>query len=334
MENNRENNMENNMENKIITFEIWDCYYRLKKYKILNTIEKNNVFDKSNEYNYLISCIKKISNDIDLFDLSRISFLCLSFLDKYIGNYLLNIITKYSIQNDQNDQNYINESEPQTGEETQLDTEINVLLEIILDIIPMIELLLNMNFLILLDYILKYEKNTIIIKSINNIYNIHKYKKIIFDIKSNTSKSSWLLFCIKCMSNKELMLNKFLQNDTTNIIRLIINKIFMEYEKINHLLDEFIIQIEYLFSNNTNNADNADNADNIYTICINFIIKLAELFFTIFKIGYDELIKLLIVKSKNSNDNNNSTTKISLIGKCIINFIEIEKQKIINKLKF
>ena len=157
MENNRENNMENNMENKIITFEIWDCYYRLKKYKILNTIEKNNVFDKSNEYNYLISCIKKISNDIDLFDLSRISFLCLSFLDKYIGNYLLNIITKYSIQNDQNDQNYINESEPQTGEETQLDTEINVLLEIILDIIPMIELLLNMNFLILLDYILKYE---------------------------------------------------------------------------------------------------------------------------------------------------------------------------------
>jgi hypothetical protein len=154
-------------------------------------------------------------------------------------------------------------------------------------------------------HLLKSRKNSFKMPSI-----LLKLVKIDNDINVNIKPSSTILFLLKLICKFNILDNL----DTQIILKEpILNKTLKEYiEKHNNLLDLFMIEISKQYDNpikcldnedNEGNKGNKGNVDEIYSICINYIIDMAKLSYTLFDVVFDVFIKYLDAKFINNKFN-------------------------------
>ena len=273
-----------------ITFNEWVNYINLRKILLLKQIDRTSILDTSNETTIFNTNLKKIFS-MDIFNLSRISYLAFSFLDIYIDNQLQSILEKNAIP-------IINYDFNKQSISTQS------VLEVVINLIVHIEFILNLHFFIII-YIIRQNKTTNKEFIQNNTTNFRKPKilfkleKICNDIETLIKPSTTILLLLK-INHKlcnilDMIDNKLLMNE----IPFFITQIKELNNKISFLLDGFILAI----ANNTicQNKKTQTPENNIidrYELCINYICDLANILYKYFDIGFDTLIKYIIKEYK------------------------------------
>jgi len=317
---------------KIVSFDLWYEYLNSRKIHYLEYFEKYCFIDKSPENYKIIDIIIKTLN-INLFDLSQISYLGLLFLDKFIITNIIHIlkISQYfetDIDTDDDTNNDTNSGD--------INNKITIFLEFVINLIISIELILNVQFLVLLNYLYDLYDDNYFYFCINlpNMSNdIFKYRNIIHDIRKNIKSSSWLLISFKLIRNFFQIFN--LDTDI-NIIKShnnIHSKFKCQLSKINNIFDDWILKIDIL--KNTQISQELEHEQNInlnnknnmvYKICVELIINIVDCLMEMLGDVFNELVSLLTIKYPTEKD------KLNSICLTIKLFIDIEKQKIIDKL--
>jgi hypothetical protein len=251
--------------------------------------------------------------NINLFDLSRILYIGVSFLDKFIKLNIFNILNKYT--------NCYGDFDISLATYTKHDIIIEKYLEILTDFTLQIEFTLNYHFLLLIYHLKKYTKH--------NKYNInklqssitYKYYRIVTELESNVQISSLLLLFLQVIVNTSNTFENYYssnsEDDTIENYNYIKTQFDLskEQNKINQLLDNFIISI----------IDSNDLS--LFDSCINYIIDLMVICYKKFEKVFDLFINNILKKKfPDINFTAIQTTIKFFIEKEIVTIIEkIEK---------
>lgn len=330
---------------EILLYNSWLKYIEIKKKEFLDNIHLKNILNKSPDNDKFKLIIKNIMN-INLFDLSRIMYMGLSFLDKFIKLNIFNVINKYT--------NCYGDFDLSDISYTKQDKIIETYLEILSDFTLQIEFILNYHFLLLIYHLKKYTnimlKNTTSNKyqSINQSDFIYKYTRIINELESNVQLSSIMLLFLQLIVNvSNSFENYYSSNETFKHIGNMDNynnikkqfDLSKEQYKINKLLDNFIICIINTTSSNTTtsnttaSASNGDSNCNVddknmsfFDLCINYIIDLMVICYKKFEKVFD----LFIIDVLNKKFPDKNFTVIQTTFKF---FLEQEIITVIEKLE-
>lgn len=297
-------------KNNMITYIEWDDFIKLNKIKLLNYIDKTSCLDNSNENQIFINNVKKILL-MDIFNMSRISYLVFSFINIYVNKYLIHII--YPLSNIAN-----NSLNPITL----------TLIEFITKLIIYIEFTLNLHLFIIV-YLTYINTN----KKLDNPDNhnilkpkiLTKLEIICTDVKKTIKSSSIILLLLKINSKLCNILDNVTNDYISSLIKIIStieNKknILVMIKTINNkmtiLLDTFMLAIMNPIHNSNIKK---------YELCINYICDLANILYIYFDISFDIFINHL---KEGSSDNK----KLDITKQCIFSLLKNELSNLEEKL--
>ena len=290
-----------------ITYNEWVDYIRIRKIRLLKQIDKTSILDTSNE-NILFNTNLKSIFSMDIFNLSRISYLAFSFLDIYINNHLQSIL-----------ENDIKPNNTQNNTCTILECVINIIIHI--------EFILNLHFFIIIYIIRQHTIKNHQHTDISKPKILYKIEKICKDIETQIKPSTIILLLLKINHKLCNILgiidNKLIQNEIG-----IIKQIKELNKKLSFLLDSFILAIAKNTNNNIDNIDNIDNTNTTiidrYELSVNYICDLANILYMYFDIGFDILIKYIIKECNPVDTKHIEISKKSISGllKSEINTLE------------
>jgi len=259
---------------------------------------------------------------MDIFNMSRISYLAFSFLHIYINSYLINIL--------QNDKHIHHTTSIQSPNDKQLNNDTKIILQFIINLIVHIEFILNLHLFIII-YIIRKSSN-----DNTNQHNVglskpkllYKLDKICGDIQSSIKPSTTILLLLKINRKLCNILDVF---DNSLLIKEtgFIKQAKELNSKINNLLDAFILAIakntkcQNTTSTSSSKYTNANHNIMIerYELCVNYILDLANILYMYFDIAFDIFIKYL--KLENTS-NDNSQTRFDNTKKCISDLLKSE----------
>ncbi len=337
------------MNSFFLHYSEWERIIQIKKKKIFQSDKNFNNFEsilyisKENEiYNRMISRML----DKNIFEISRISYLIIQFLDPYLTPHL-----KYFLYNDPDIEysptpirnelkqpsltNLMNTNQSNEFEYLPpLDNKIINILKIAIDLSIFIELQLNIQLFILYNHIQTFNNSKSNIKS--NIESI--LSRILSKSSHQINDSTMLLLAfniINSIGNIPLsLINKttydFIKdiitdsNLDTNFIKQIKNKLNNNTVKNNQLLDNFIIN--YNTDSITDSITDSNNNNKVWENCKTYILDIVRININWLNIILDILIYYLIQENQQEQD------KLNIIKKCIINLIEMEIQLFETKL--
>ena len=303
------------METTLFDINKWNKYIYDKKKELIDDIENtNNTLDTSKSSMIFNDILKDIIN-INMFNISYISFMLLKFLETSFipTEVILNVINIYSNAklceiiisqrieiNKQNEHNRLNNKPIKMIDTIKYVNVLKLIINILVEFVVKTELCLNLKCLLMLHFIEKYNNN-------NNNNNIDKpkvfnlfikpHKLAITHIKSSTLillflklirkigiekyDSTVLINYIDNINNKNDNENN---NISHNYIEYVNNKIKIN-KKTKEYLDTFMIDItNYLDNYNTlNNTNNKPIPFSIYKICSDYIINNSEIIISYFK---------------------------------------------------
>lgn len=319
---------ENEKYKLAITYNDWNNYIEIKKTKLLKQIDSTSFLDNSNESKTFITILKAIFN-MDIFNMSRISYLAFSFLDIYINSYLINIL--------QNDKHIHHIISIRTSNDKQLNNDTKIILQFIINLIIQIEFILNLHLFIIIYIIYQ---NTELSPHNKNITNktfsfskpkiLYKLEKICNDIKSSIKPSTTILLLLKINNKLCNILDIF---DTSLLLKEtgLIKHANELNSKINNLLDAFILAIakntkyHNITSISTSTSTNTNTCNNImierYELCMNYILDLANILYMYFDIAFETFIKYLKIEN---TSNDNSHTTFDNVKSCITDLLKSE----------
>jgi len=321
-----------------ISYNDWYNYIKINKIKILKNIDSSSFLDGSKTNKIFTNLLQGLFNT-DVFDISRVSYLAFSFLDLYINSYLTDIIR----QNSKKTVTTINVSSPTLSTKTQ----IHNILYFIINLVIHIELTLNLHLFMLIYLLKKQEQNSCLRGNLDTTYQhkfikpriLLKFEKIYNDIELNIEPSSILLLLLK-INYKISNIFNYLDNDiilnekgkdkdktidkNTNIITK--NKEITN--KINKLLDSFILSIEniYRHTQSEQQSSTQSNTYEKYSICINYMLDLSTLAYSYFDLGFGILVKYL------KNEYPDKKDSFDIIQKTISTFLKNEITTLEKKL--
>jgi hypothetical protein len=297
---------------EFLFYNSWQKYIDIKKKHFIDNTQTKNIFNKSPDNEKFKTILQNIMN-INLFDLSRILYIGVSFLDKFIKLNIFNILNKYT--------NCYGDFDISLATYTKHDIIIEKYLEILTDFTLQIEFTLNYHFLLLIYHLKKYTKH--------NKYNInklqssitYKYYRIVTELESNVQISSLLLLFLQVIVNTSNTFENYYssnsEDDTIENYNYIKTQFDLskEQNKINQLLDNFIISI----------IDSNDLS--LFDSCINYIIDLMVICYKKFEKVFDLFINNILKKKfPDTNFTAIQTTIKFFIEKEIVTIIEkIEK---------
>ena len=333
-------NSSNNKE-YFISFSEWVHIQNIKKTKKIKEIDSLLAIQNSEEHNIFNLIFNKLIR-INIFDLSRISYLVILFLSPYIDPHLKEILNyDEDIPTVIINRIYNTELHDYLP---PLDKTIGTIIALVLNQLISIELFLNIQIFIL--YLnLYYHYKSPSSKTTKNLH-IFKISQLVATITKKIPKFCLSLLIMK-ITNKlgKIQANYFDDNILIGLekeyINTKINEIVNTSSKNNELLDDFIISIMKLCD--TSNADknvgfnvDADNgidvgasSDNftlIWNASKNHIINMARNGIKLLKIGLDILIIHLVKEQPELQSN------ASCICNSIMNFLEMEIIQLDEKL--
>lgn len=319
--------IQNSSKEYFISFLEWEYIQNIKKEKKIAEFENFLAIQNSNEYNIFNSILNKLIS-INIFDLSRISYLVILFLSPYIDFYMKKILY-YDEDIPTIIIDRIFSSELQNYQ-SSLDKTIGTIINIVLNQLNSIELFLNIQIFIL--YLNLYSRITSTELSKNII--LFKISQLAITIIKNIPKSELSLFKMKIINKLGNIQQHYFNDDIlTNLNKEDIDSKIIEIidisNKTNDYLDDFIIQIIKLcdLQYNESNADSSNiSFIPIWNLCKDHIIKIIQNSIQLFKINLDILIIHLV------NRNPEIKSNLCSISNSIINLLEIEILQINNKL--
>ena len=322
-----------------LTLQEWTQIQTIKKEKKIMEIESLLVIQNSKEHAIFNSIIKKLIR-INIFDLSRISYLVVLFLSPYIEPHLKELLnqdedTPESIQT----RLYENEEPDYLP---PLDKTICKILELVLNQLVVMELFLNIQVFILylnlqINCSLDTSKtsntsNTSTTTNGNNIF-LYKIANLIEIAKYNIPSSALSLLILKIVNKlgtlniNSLNVNTcIIANLEKNYLETKITEMLEISRIINNLHDEFIIQIIKLCDASYSTDGTSNNYMHIWNISKNQIVSILQNGIGLFKIGLDILIIHLVKEQPEM------TSRASCICNSIINFLEMEIDSLDTKL--
>ena len=379
-----------------ITYDEWDEYININKQHMLDSIDNTLLIDKSQEHIQFINILKKIFN-INIFNVSRITYSIFTFLHIYINKYLYDIINpnldgtiRPEINLDSTispEINIDNTIIPEINLDSTISPEINldstinpnlnnhnnhnnnnhnnniiIMLKLIIKLFINIEFILNTQFFLIIYILNKNKKKTTktpdtpdtldtpdttpetkpeTTKETTTHANykiLMKITQICKDIDVNIKSSTIILLLLKMNSqlcnytildiiNNDLINNENSYSKTINIFN----------NDINNLLDKFINDIsqiiEYTDTHTDTHTDTNTNTD-IYTntitykyiLCVNYILDLSNLLYSMFNTSIDIFITYLIKENPEHTNFYNIKNNISDL---LTNEIQILKQTLL-----
>ena len=388
-----------------ITYDEWDEYININKQHMLDSIDNTLLIDKSQEHIQFINILKKIFN-INIFNVSRITYSIFTFLHIYINKYLYDIINpnldgtiRPEINLDGTIRPEINLDgtiRPEINLDCTISPEINldntiipnlnnhnnnnnnnniiIMLKLIIKLFINIEFILNTQFFLIIYILNKNKKKTTTTPDTpdtldtpdtpdtpdtldtpdttpetkpetTNETTTHANYKILMkitqickDIDVNIKSSTIILLLLKMNSqlcnytildiiNNDLINNENSYSKTINIFN----------NDINNLLDKFINDIsqiiEYTDTHTDTHTDTNTNTD-IYTntitykyiLCVNYILDLSNLLYSMFNTSIDIFITYLIKENPTHTNFYNIKNSISDL---LTNEIQILKQTLL-----
>ena len=150
------NNIHNNNSHLLnISYDEWNTYLQYNKQIIINKIDNTLLIDKSQEYKHFIIILHNMFN-INIFDLSRISYLIFNVLHIYINKYLPSIVIN---QQHQDLTKSARAHIPDLTSNSNSNSNSFIVLQLIIQLIINIECILNTQLLLII-YILHKNINT------------------------------------------------------------------------------------------------------------------------------------------------------------------------------
>lgn len=301
---------------EFLFYNSWQKYIDIKKKHFIENTQTKNIFNKSPDNEKFKTILQKIIN-INLFDLSNILYIGMSFLDKFIKLNIFNIFNKYT--------NCYGDFDISLATYIKYDIIIEKYLEMLTDFTLQIEFTLNYHFLLLIYYLKKYNKKF-------NKYNInklqssitYKYYCIVTELESNVQISSLLLLFLQVIVNTSNTFENYYssnnEDDTIENYNYIKTQFDLskEQKKFNQLLDKFIISI----------IDS--NELSLFDSCINYIIDLMVICYKKFEKVFDLFINNILKKKfPDTNFATIQTTIKFFIEKEIVTIVE-KIEKLIN----
>lgn len=276
--------------NHILDVIEWNKYIYNKKLFLLNNIDNNNTIDSSNDSLKFNDILKDIIK-INIFNISYISFMIFKFLEKSFipSAILLNAIDIYT------DEQMFNILYLNNYEECKIDKinkikyipeslsyikSLKFIINMIIEFVVTIELLLNIQCLLITDFIDKiYYNKSNKSNTNNNDYNDNSFKPNIFKIFNKTNKatinhikpSTRILLILKLIS--KLGSNDY-SNYNNNIILLFSNKLNVSNEINSNEINPK--QINPKLINYMKNKKEINNKKKIYLDT--FIIEISKYF--------------------------------------------------------
>lgn len=303
-----------------LSFIEWSHIQNIKKDRKITEIDTLLVIQNSKE-DYIFNAIIKKLIRINIFDLSKISYLVILFLSPYIDHHLKAIL------------NY-NESETNNNcphPQPPLDKTIRRIINLVLNQLITIELVLNINVFILYLNLHKHYKLTQQGIGSNNIF-IFKISQLVETITNKIPNSALSLLIMKTINklgslNTNYFDNDILANLEKEYLDSKMNEIVNNSSTTNELLDNFIVQIMGLCdSKGDDSSDGLDNFIRIWNTCREHMVSITRNGIQLFKIGLDILI---IHLAKEQPD---IKSKASYISNSIMNFLEMEIELLDTKL--
>ena len=330
-----------------ISYVDWISYIKIKKHKILRKIDTTSILDNSIENKTFINILKNIFST-DIFDISRIGYIAFSFLDTYINPYLVNILKNDKQLNYYflNHKDYDNNDNNDNNGNKKLNDDINNILELIINFIIQTEFSLNLHLFLIIYLLTKNASSSEKVKETKSPYEkttpkllkpviLLKFEQIYNNISLNIKPSSVILLLLKINYKLTNILDNININNYNKIIKneLEFYKHIRELnKKINTLLDSFILEITKILDQSQIAIANANTTaipdkDIIekYSICINYILDLGNLFYTSFDTVFEIFIKYL--KKEYPDNKTFDTVKFT-----ISNFIKQELSILETKL--
>ena len=343
-----------------ITYDEWNKYININKQHMLDSIDNTLLIDKSQEHTQFINILKQIFN-INIFNVSRITYSICTFLHIYINKHLCDII---NTNLDGTNPNLDNLDDTIPISKINLDSNnIIIMLKLIIKLFINIEFILNTQFFLII-YILNKNKQqhtttpdttsettpetttdtttetTPETTTHANYKILMKITQICKDIDVNIKSSTIILLLLKMNSqlcnytildiiNNDLINNENSYSKTINIFN----------NDINNLLDKFINDISQIIEytdthTNTDIDTNTDTNTDIYTntitykyiLCVNYILDLSNLLYSMFNTSINIFITYLIKENPTHTNFYNIKNSISDL---LTNEIQILKQTLL-----
>jgi hypothetical protein len=290
----------NNSLDFLITYIEWANIITIKREKRLGFLNTGNksvgiILENTKDNHFFINLILKLTKK-NIFDLSRISYLTMLFLDPYITPYF-----KHYLETDADilytnpiKANPLKANPLDTNREQHrdylppLDNKITNIIACTIELVIFIELQLN-----ILLFLLNIQVN----RSNENINSIKPATLLLLVFNILTKLGSLPMNILEFYKNTNLA------DDTKNIIP----KIKENCYKINELLDKFILDINIY-----------QNHDELWQLCKSHILDIAKCNLDVFGVFLDMIIQLLIQENKLEKD------KLNSIHNSITNFLEME----------
>jgi hypothetical protein len=301
---NTKTNITINPKKPIILLNDWELLIKARKIRLIKYYNSSNYLDNSYDNKIFINIIQS-TLQLNIFDITRISYFSILLLDNIINpNILLNVVN-------------IKHYEPLTENERN----IMAILDIIVNLVVHIEMSLNIHTLLIINFL-------------NNTYKSNvrpsiftKLDKISYDLHNNIKPSNTILLLFKLIKTiGTFNYNKLYEN----ILKDNVNASISNVKILNNHLDNFMCKINNYFETDHKNT-NYQKLD-INFICIDYIKNLTNVLFDQFDDIYNIFIKYVMKDTvTDTNTDTENINKCNTQRKIIKNFLEIEKDNIINK---
>jgi len=303
----------------ILDINDWNNYLYKKKISFINEIDIFNSLDNSHDSARFNNILKTVIKQ-NIFNLSYITFMKLKFLETTFvpSAVLLNAIEIYT-----DSQMYDALNICETSELYKFIKTLKFILNLIIEFIIKVEIILNIQCLLITNFIDKINSNMSGNMSGNMSSNINysNIKPTIFKLfdKNNTNickniKPSTLILLFFKLLNK-LNMSSYNNNEIHNILndknynKNYYNKKYIT-KKANIYLDAFIVEITHFFNEKHNKSS-------IYIICSKYILNNLELIFNNFENLFSYLDTHIL-------QTQSDTTKLEYLKTFITNLSSIE----------
>lgn len=298
----------------LISYNEWTRLIKVKREKRINLFNKGPesqgiTLDKTNQSKLFNNVISNLARK-NIFDVSRISYLAILFLDPFITPHL-----KYYLETETDITiiNTINKGNTSRDYLPPLDKAITHILVCLVELLIFIELQLNiLLFTLQMQLQLSNQFSNHLDNHHSNLISPSTLLLLVFNIitKLGGLPLNMLGYMGKNLDNASHYINK------------IMPKLQLNNRKMNILLDKFILDI------NMNQKNNGDSqGDRLWQLCKSHILDIAQANLEIFSTLLDLIIELLIQENQEQHD------KLLSIHNSIINFLKLEINLFDHKLE-
>jgi hypothetical protein len=288
----------------------WSNILRIKREKRLKNYDNKIILDLTRDNQIIISMIKELTNK-NIFDLSRISYLSLLFLEPFITPYLKNLL--------EHDPDISYDNTSKTNETIfdylpPIDNTISNILAAVIELLVFIELQLNIHLFLLHMHMLSSNTYCELPNKLAN-----GKLSLILSKCNGIKPSTLLLLSFKILNKVGQLPNTFISKLGLSNLEELIPQLQTHSKKISNLLDNFIISINEVIS--------SDMCADIWSVSNTHILNMAKTNLEVFGFFIDVLIRYLAIENPEQKD------KLNCIKNSIINFLELEINLFEHKLQ-